>query len=861
LRVLFSALAQERALLLIIEDLHWVDSLSLSFLDDLVQNPPSHRFMLLAVHRTDFQTEWTKSEETVRLLLQPLDVYQSLRLVGALLDEADLPGEIKDLILSRSEGNPFFVEEVIRSLIEMGALASSPQGWKAARTVTEMDVPVSLRQVIAARIDHLGESPKLALRCASVLGRRFLVRVLERLGRGRPALDDDLTRLEYGEFVVQEEMTADLGYVFKHELIREVAYEGMLHRRRRGLHQQAAEAIESLFPDSIHEYYEQLAHHYGEAENPQKALTYLLKAAQKSQALYANADAVEYYKRSLRMFERLTPEEAAERAGERIDIDEGLGDIQNLLGNLEDAMTYFSEGVALAQRSPNDADSVARSADLMRKQAIIYEQQGDLERTRQTLGGALKALEAYPERHKELSRIHRMQARLAYIQSDYGKAEDEARRAVSHAETSGGIAERAEAINALGSILFVRVRYEDAIEQLQTAADLSQSVGDLKTAASALHNLGLIHEELGEYPAAKDAYEDSLRIMERIENRFGIASNLLHLGNMSKFMGDIPQAEEQMLCSLEIWRQMGIPSLEGDVLEQLGHLYLDTGRYDESERAYLQSQTIRADLEEKSFIAVCLNRRGELAIHRADFAAARSLLREALTLREEIGDDVGLLSSWNYLALLHLLEGKLDDAKRFAARMRDAAQAMENEIKEAWSLCRLGQIALVEGDREAAAGYFSDAQSLMRDKQNVLERVDILCELASANLAMGKFREAEEQAREALRLGEKMTRPAGCALARRTLGGALWDRGEKIDSREHFTEALKAFKRLGLPLEAARTQWEWGIREWEESGSDFALDLIGKARESFLNAGAGGDFQRLERWEKERMGSHDLPIP
>jgi tetratricopeptide (TPR) repeat protein len=372
----------------------------------------------------------------------------------------------------------------------------------------------------------------------------------------------------------------------------------------------------------------------------------------------------------------------------------------------------------------------------------------------------------------------------------------------------------------------------------------------LRTAGAALHNLGLILENLGQYPEAKEAFENSLRIMERTESRYGIASNMLHLGHVSKFLGNVSQAEEQLLCSLEIWRQMGNPSMEDDVLEYLGHLYLDTGRFDGAERYYAESQRIRESLDDKAGIAVCLNRRGELAILRAAFAAARPLLWKALQIREEIHAEFGLLSSWNYLSLLHLQEGNLEEAHRYALLMAEGARRLESESQEAWSMCRLGQVALAKGDQEAAAGYFQDARNLMRDNQNLIESIGIMCELASANLSMKNNAEAEELAREALRLGEKISRPTCRTLARRTLAGALWDRGERAEARRNYREALAEFEALDIPQEIARTQGEWGQREWTDGDQEVALDLLGQAQEAFRIMGAQQDLLQLTAWKK-----------
>jgi len=308
MRDVFVALARRRPLVMILEDMHWADDLSLDLLwillDELVAAP----MLVVCVHRLDrahgsWQIGSVASnkhlERYTQLPLNPLTHDQTQQMVESLLDIKDLPSEAKNAILEKTEGNPFFVEEVIRLFIENDDIYYEDGRWKAKDTISELMVPDTIQSVVLARIDRLQEEVKYVLQCASVIGRVFQRRLLGYLAGQEEHMEDHISQLESSELVYKERVVPELEYAFKHALTQETTYQRMITRQQRVFHERVGEGIETLYGEQIEEYYERLAYHYSHSDNNKKAMEYLVKAGQKAANQYANQEALDYFQQAL----------------------------------------------------------------------------------------------------------------------------------------------------------------------------------------------------------------------------------------------------------------------------------------------------------------------------------------------------------------------------------------------------------------------------------------------------------------------------------------------------------------------------------------------------------------------------------
>ena len=257
-----------------------------------------------------------------------------------------LPQKLKWRILSRAEGNPFYVEEIIRSLMDSGAIVrdEATGRWRATRDVADIAIPDTLHGVLMARIDRLQEETKRVLQLASVIGRIFLYRVLAAIAWEERELDDHLLTLQREEMIRERARVPELEYIFKHHLTQEAAYNGLLKKERRIFHRQVAEALERLFPDRIEEQVGLLAHHWERAEEPEKATEYLLRAGDQARVAYAHQEAIDYYQRALAFLKEQEDHERVARTLMK------LGLTYHTAFQFPQARQAYEEGFALWQR-------------------------------------------------------------------------------------------------------------------------------------------------------------------------------------------------------------------------------------------------------------------------------------------------------------------------------------------------------------------------------------------------------------------------------------------------------------------------------------------------------------------------------
>lgn len=348
-------------MVVVVEDLHWIDEQSEAALAALVDIIASLPVLLLLSYRPGYIHSLGERTYFSRLALGNLPAEESTELMQSLLQVSALPGQIAELISAKAEGNPFHVEEVTKSLVETGVLQKSNGGYRLQGRIEDVSVPDTIQEVIQSRIDRLPPDPREALQLASVIGREFTQRLLARISNPESTtLDDALAELKVLGLIYQRSFLPELAYMFKHALTHDVAYATLLLEKRKVLHRIIGAAIEELYSDRLSEHYETVAHHYFKGGQWEKALEYLVKAGDKATAAYANQDALDYYGRALEVCGKLGDRGLAAA----VNVSQQRGMVNFTMGDFTGAINDFDhmcesarrlgdrhlEGVALAYR-------------------------------------------------------------------------------------------------------------------------------------------------------------------------------------------------------------------------------------------------------------------------------------------------------------------------------------------------------------------------------------------------------------------------------------------------------------------------------------------------------------------------------
>ena len=315
-------------LMLIFEDLHWLDAETQAFLQVLSESVATARILLLVNYRPEYQHQWHGKTFFSQLRLDPLGKEQAEEMLSVLLsdigsprlerarDRVRVPNEalqsLKRFILDKTEGNPFFMEEIVQTLREQGILTPNVGARRAAPFLSDLRLPTTVQGVLSARIDRLPAEEKALLQTLAVIGREFSSNLLHKVVTER---EDDLhrllSRLQAGEFIYEQPAFPEVEYIFKHTLTQEVAYNSLLIERRKIIHERTAQAIEEVYRLRLEDHYSELAYHYSRSGNTQKAIDYLQLAGQQAVQRSANVEAISHLTSALELLKTLP--DSAER--------------------------------------------------------------------------------------------------------------------------------------------------------------------------------------------------------------------------------------------------------------------------------------------------------------------------------------------------------------------------------------------------------------------------------------------------------------------------------------------------------------------------------------------------------------------
>ena len=705
LRRLLVRAAEQRPQVLVIEDLHWVDEASEQFLVSLVDSIPALRVLLVFTYRPGYVNPFGERSYFTRVMPGTLSAEESARMAAAVLDAGALPEELRRVIDNKAEGNPFYVEELVKSLEEDGTLRRVEGRLVLASPPAALAVPGTIHDVIAARIDRLAEPPKRALQVAAVVGREFTHRLVDRLVDARERIAESLRELTVLELIHERRRYPELAYMFKHALTQDVAYESLLLQRRGELHGLVGRAIEELYADRLPEHYEILAHHFSKAEDWPRALDYLLKAAQKAAQAFGLRQAAELYGEALA---------AARRLGDRV--------------------------------------PVATILQIHRTRADLFLGIGEFNRSREEAELLVELARHVDDRATEAGALVQAAAANQWLE-DFPAAEARAGQALEIAQAAGVTAEIGGAMYVRGYIRAVSGNLAEAAVDLQRALEIGRAVADPNRQALILHMLGLRESWQGRYDEALRLGEEGIVIAR--EHRLvvplmrSIWGQALALNNL----GDYDHALAALVDGLALAERIGDDAFIPRYLNTIGWLRIGCGDLGDgiavSERAYeITRRSSRAGhgtgAERAAFIR---NNEADAFMEQRDFVAAAQALDESLHTVQHPPPSRWM--TWRYsthcyasLGQLALLRGDPDRARRFADQSLEIATPTASRLFESWAWRIKGESATMrrawEEARDSLGRALEIADHIRHPRQQWLSW-----------LALGRLRAAEGRRDEA----------------------------------------------------------------------------------------------------------------
>jgi class 3 adenylate cyclase/tetratricopeptide (TPR) repeat protein len=589
--------SEVQPLVVVFEDLHWIDGETQALLDTLVESLPAARLLLLVNYRPEYRHVWGGKTYYRQLRIDPLQPESADELLEGLLGPDAALGPLKHLLVERTEANPLFLEESVRALLETEALAGERGAYRLTRPVESLTIPASVQAILAARIDRLAPDVKRLLQAAAVIGKDVTLPLLLAVADApEPEVRAALTRLQAAEFLYETRLFPDLEYTFKHALTHEVAYQGLLHDRQRALHARITEAIERLAAERVAEQVERLAHHALRGEVWEKAVAYCRQAGLRAMARAANREAVAHLEQALEALPRL----AETRETVELTIDLHI-DVRN-------ALVPLGEWARIGGHL-HEAEGLARAL-------------GD------------------PHR---LGRVATFMVSQCRATGDYDRAVKFGQEALSIARTLGDRSIEVLATSIVGVAHAARGEFSDAVTLLERNVALE---GDLRyerfggasiQSAFSGSSLSEVLSQLGQFDEAIGHAEASVQIAEAADHPLTLYGGLLALGLAYLRRGDLQRATRILERSLELCRTWQVTLGTPVVAATLGTAYALAGRADEALpliAGAVEEFRGRPFHQRPAHILLCA---GLACLSAGRIDEARSHAREALALSRRVG--------------------------------------------------------------------------------------------------------------------------------------------------------------------------------------------------------------------------------
>lgn len=702
--------AREHPLVLSFEDLHWVDKPALDLLLFLLKTEDAPIVFVCLARPSNNQavpqiqqlTAAAAEGQFTQIALEPLSLQDSAALVDQLLTIADLPQALRQMIPQRADGNPFYVEEILRALIDRNIIRRQGERWEMTpgSDAHSFPVPRTLESLIMTRVDHLSESTRYVAQCAAVIGRDFSDSILLRISETNPSrLENDLQELIDHEVLQQTANGQERYFAFRHILTQQTIYNSVLVRRREQLHNKIATAMEELYAEQLDDQAERLAFHYGESKDAAKALPHVIRSAERAASRFANEEALSYYRVALDLATRT---QAPAELRTRILI--GLGDSQTHSGDFDGAATNLRAAWELARSEPASPMQARQTAEIARRLGRGFERRARYDDAMQWLESALREINRDVSSVQAVERV-RIYLDIGWVHYRRGNLDEAEHWRLRSLEISEGLdyyAEMGSAYNGLAALYSLRGDWNRATEYAERGLQIREMIGDVEGTSRSHSNLGAILLGIGEWDKALPHLKQSLELKQRIGDAKQLALAYNNLGYFFLYKDDLARARELFHAARKQAEKIRDPNATCLALNSLAQVEALENKIDaaamllERSRTLAESSGVRDWLAEGEYLAA------EIDLQRGALPAARAAAERALALARDLGIRQTEANALRVLGAIERAAHEWAPAHQHLTRSLEISTDASNLFEAARTELELGQLYLDQGEFDVA---------------------------------------------------------------------------------------------------------------------------------------------------------------
>lgn len=726
------AVASQKPVILVFEDLHWADSNSVALIEFLMTITPQLPLLLICITRPDKETEfWQKKKGAAKtyrgiyheFTLSPLTQQQSRSLVDQLLQVEKLPKTLEQLILSRSEGNPLFMEEVLRSLIEEETLIKKDGSWVMARPVKDVNIPETLTGVLTSRIDRLDEPVKRTLQIASVVGRVFsqsvLAAVCSDVAEDSDQLEEFLSTLTGAELVRERVNDAEQEYIFKHVLTYETTYNTLLVQQRRVYHKRIADHMAPMYYLKGEEYAGIVAHHYEQGEVWGRALTYLIRAAEASKTTFDNINAVDFYTKALdvsKLVDNLEPKTL-------INLYEGRGGILKRLGKIEEAQEDFERALKLA-----------KSNEILITQMRVLGELGKLNAGHQKFSlaapyfeDALKIARQLDDKKGLVDTLNQL-GDFLFNMGQLNQCSSYFHEALEIAQTLNHTRRIGNSQDGLAAVILYQGEISAGIERLEKTANTWRDIGNYQGLMRTYGYLATGYSLQANYTRSNLICSNAIDLQERTGDLSWAPNFSYHMAQNAFERGNLSSAHAHFIKTIEFAGQLGNGIWQSMGLAGCGYYLLFIGEREQAMRQIEQAVQFAEQTGSPLWTSRARRILGIAHWLSDNLSQAQTILETELNQMRIMGfatDQVEILSA---LLELHIEQGHWNELPSLLEAMTALTIPSEMKACHAKALMATGKLQTHNEHYEAAMQSLIQALNIAQSTGN--KQIELAAEIA-----------------------------------------------------------------------------------------------------------------------------------
>ena len=712
--------SKRRPLILFFEDLHWIDHESEDFLKYVINSLAVLPVMLILTYRPGYVNPFGERTFFNRISLKALQKEESLDLTKGVIGVDRLPKFVEPLILERAEGNPFYIEEIAKSLEELGTFKKIEE-LGAAKAQDQIQIPTSIQDIIMARIDRLPEEQKAALQIAAVIGREFANRLIEQIAKLKEGITDILGDLVGLEIIYQTQFYPELSFMFKHALTHDVAYSSLLTSKRKAIHALTAEVIEEIYSTRLGEHYEILAHHYEQGEAWDKAIEYLVLSGEKALGNMANPSARTFFKKIIDISSQkdvtLSPEQEYE-------IYQGKGNTEFNMGHFDVAEKDFFKAREIAKEigdKNKEAESLSMAGWSMAsgkkyEEVInIYHEAADFGRQ---IGNPIIEGRNY--------------AGLGLIKLSLGEVQEAGKFMEKAVKIAKKINSPLLLILSLSLRAFQFPHYgipdEEAVEYLNKAIPVLKSVQNARACVLVYLILGYYMACKGDYTASISTFQEGIKFAEETGEALNRAKGLNWLGWVYSELGWISEAKKLNKESYKAALEMGSGSEEVEA-----NAVVNLAENAVAEKDYGQAENYIEDLLKKAETDpgyLFIRHRWEVRqlctlanifFHKGNSDEAIKCAQKAFDIAKETRNQRGMIRANRLMGKIYTTMRKFAQAEKKLDKAISNAKKIENPYQLWKTHLDLGKLKEAQGFNQQAQEHYSEALQVVKNVSSNLK--------------------------------------------------------------------------------------------------------------------------------------------